>query len=331
MSVTGNELIFPRPGAPESGTEPIQAPSETSFTDTFGQLLPPAKFLKTAQGRAAYYELAPLTSQDKAESDVKSTPHYVVLIHGVQTPALGMFPLSSALRKSFPDATLVILELWGHGLSDAIPVPHTPSLFQGLLGQLLDSLDWPSAHLVGYSFGAVVSAGYTANHPERVQSLTLVAPAGFIKSSEFSPEEQRHLKHDSDEVAAKQWVFNFLEGGDLIVPSDWKQRVERGEVVAQAVKHWQMLEHPGHIPTVVGVLRDGGALDFHAEYLRTVKTGVPSLVVLGELDSLSSEKEVREHGFNNINVVPQAGHAVVRDNASEVEVFIRDFWTKFGR
>ncbi|KAH8174075.1 alpha/beta hydrolase family protein [Sarocladium implicatum] len=331
MSAAGEYTAFPRPGPPESSPDPIPAPSEAAFTQTFGQLLPPAKFINTAKGKAAYYEFPSSTSSSASGGDSAITPRRVVLVHGVQTPGLGMYPLSRALRESFPGATFVILDLWGHGLSDALAIPHTPQLFQSLLDQLLDTLEWPSAHLVGYSFGAVVSAGYTANHSRRVQSLTLVAPAGFIRSGAFSSEEQGHLKYDSDEVAARDWVIEFLEGGKLVVPQDWKQRVEQGHVVAEAVRDWQTREHPGHTPTVVAVLRDGGALDFHAEYRKTAQTGVPSLVVLGELDDLSSEKEVKEHGFGNVAIVPQAGHAVVRKQAPEVGAFICKFWAELDK
>lgn len=328
MSVATGKLVIPRPGASTPLQAPITGPSEDAFTETFGRLLPPAKFVTTAQGKAAYYKFPPSTASSDEGDD--STPRRVVLIHGVQTPALGMFPLSRVLRDSFPNATVVILELWGHGLSDALVTPHVPELFHDLLDQLLDKLHWSSAHLVGYSFGAVCAAGYTIFQPGRVQSLTLVAPAGFIDSSKFSPEEQEHLKQDCDEEAAAKWVFNFLEGGDLIVPADWKERVAKGEVVAEAIKDWEMREHPGHPATVVAVLRDGGAMDFHKEYLKTSSLDVPTFVVLGELDGLNNATEVKEHGFQHVAVVPAAGHAVVRDRAPEVGAFIRDFWVELS-
>lgn len=40
-------------------------------------------------------------------------------------------------------------------------------------------------------------------------------------------------------------------GGQLNIPADWKQRVEKGEVVAEAVREWQIREHPGHVASVV--------------------------------------------------------------------------------
>ncbi|KAJ4328465.1 hypothetical protein N0V84_001149 [Fusarium piperis] len=321
MSFNPDELVLPRPGeATGSPRPPISGPSEEAFTNTFGALLPPAKFLNTAIGKAAYYELLPSSTVDGS-----SPLRRVLLIHGVQTPALGMLPLARELQTSFPNAHLVLVDLWGHGLSDTPIVPHEPGLFHQLLDTLLDHLEWSSAHLVGYSFGGALTAGYVASRPTRVQSFTLVAPAGLLRFTDFSAEEQDYLR-GGDEAAARKWVVEWLEGGELIVPADWKKRVERGEVVAEAVREWQMREHPGHTASVVAIVRDGGVMDKHAEFAKAAGTGIPALAVLGELDSLCSEQQLNDHGFSHVAVVPQVGHGVVRERAREVGVEISQFW-----
>ncbi|KAF2180440.1 alpha/beta-hydrolase [Zopfia rhizophila CBS 207.26] len=326
MSFSPGEFILPRPGgAPRISQKPIPGPAEAAFTKAFGSLLPPAKFLNTANGKAAYYELLP--SLPGGNSD---TPSRVLFIHGVQTPALGMLPLARALQTSFPHAHLVLVDLWGHGLSDTPTVPHDAGLFHQLLDALLDRLDWPSAHLVGFSFGGAITAGYVALRPSRVQSFTLVAPVGLLRSSDFSAEQQGHLRGD-DEAAARKWILDFLEGGELVVPTDWKQRVEKGEVVAEAVREWQTREHPGHVASIIAIVRDGGVMDTHAEFLKAARTGIPSLAVLGELDDLCSERQLNQHGFANVAIILQVGHGVVRERVPEVAALVSDFWTKLGK
>ncbi|RSL91925.1 hypothetical protein CEP52_014112 [Fusarium oligoseptatum] len=313
MSFNPDELVLPRPGgAVGSPKSPISGPSEEAFTKTFGALLPPAKFLNTATGKAAYYELLP-----SSPSDDTNAPHRVLLIHGVQTPALGMLPLARELQTSFPSAHLVLVDLWGHGLSDTPIVPHEAGLFHQLLDDVLDHLEWPSAHLVGYSFGGSLTSGYVASRPSRVQSFTLVAPAGLLRFADFSAEEQDCLR-GGDEAAARKWVVEWLEGGELIVPADWEKRVEKGEIVAEAVREWQMREHSGHTASVVAIVRDGGVMDKHSEFTKAGGTSVPVLAILGELDSLCTEQQLNEHGISNVIVVPQVGHSVVRDKAREV-------------
>lgn len=195
---------------------------------------------------------------------------------------------------------------------------------------MLDALAWPSAHLVGYSFGAALTVGYVGTRPSRVQSYALVAPAGLIRAAGFTAEERRYLQRgeEVDEAAARDWVLRVLEGGELRVPGDWEERVARGEVVAEAVRGWQMREHPGHTASVVAVFRDGGVMDRDEEFVRAVGTGVPAVVVLGELDDLCTVEELRGLGFEDVNVVPQVGHGVVRERVPEVAGFIGDFWKK---
>ncbi|KAL3602188.1 hypothetical protein FPOAC2_06488 [Fusarium poae] len=321
MSSITNDLVLPRPGAEISPQEPIPGPSEESFIEAFGALLPPAKFLKTAHGKVAYYETLPAVSERPID--------HVLFVHGVQTPALGMLPLTRALQKSFPHAHLVLVDLWGHGLTDTPILPHEPSLFHQLIDDLLDHLQWSSVHLVGFSFGGATTVSYVVARPARVQSFTLVAPAGLLRFSEFTPEEQSYLR-GGDEQRARKWILEFLEGGDLVVPHDWKERVANGDVVAEAVRHWQMREHPGHLASVVAVFRDGGAMDSHLQFSKVSQLGIPNLAVLGELDDLVSVQQLEEHGFKNVFVVSGAGHGVVRDKVDEVAALIGDFWRRLG-
>jgi pimeloyl-ACP methyl ester carboxylesterase len=328
MSLAFGEFVLPRPGkAPKSSRPPIQGPTEAAFTEIFGALLPRAKYLNTVNGKAAYYELLPFSSPSPSKSS--QIPDRVLFVHGVQTPALGMLPLALALQESFPHADFVLVDLWGHGLSDTPVVPHDSSLFHQLLDALLDQLKWSSVHLVGYSFGGALTIGYVGSRSSRVQSFTLIAPAGLIRASNFTAEEHGHLRGD-DEDAARKWVLEQLEGGELVVPADWKERVGRGEVVAEAVKEWQMREHPGHAASVIAVFRDGGVMDNDAEFVKAARTGIPSCVVLGELDDLCSKQQLNELGFGNVAVVSQIGHGVVRERVPEVATLISDFWSKLN-
>ena len=320
-------IVLPRPGTAKSGDAPqsIQAPSEAAFIATFGNLLPRASYLRTPNGRAAYYELPP---SSPAPIDRKRPISRVLFVHGVRTPALGLQPLASALSSRFPYAQCVLVDLWGHGLTDTPFVAHEPALFHALLEALMLQLGWDDAHFVGYSFGGSTTATFTAAHPERVTSMVLVAPAGLIRAARYN-ELQRSYLHGGEglEDRARAWILELLEGGPLVVPSDWKERVKRGEVVAEAVRDWQMREHKGHIASVVGIYRDGGVQDRDAEFAEAAKK-VQSLCILGELDDVCSVQDLHDVGMRNVAVVPQVGHGVVRERAPEVAQLIEDFWDK---
>ncbi|KAL4899351.1 hypothetical protein BDW74DRAFT_189439 [Aspergillus multicolor] len=315
-------LVLPRPG--ETATrQPIPAPSEAAFVQTFGQVLPPASYLPTPNGNVAYYQLPP------REHDPDAPVHRVLFVHGVQTPAIGLQPLAKELSNRFPSAQCVLVDLWGHGLTDTPFAAHEPALFHGLIKHLMAHLGWRDAHFIGYSFGGSTTATFAAAHPDLVSSMVLVAPAGLMSEAQFSETERKYL-HGGDglEEAAKDWILEFLEGGKLIVLSDWKERVARGEVVAEAVRDWELKEHPGHLASVVAVFRDGGVLDRHAEFSRVAGSGNPCLGILGEMDDVCTAQDLHDVGMNDVAVIPEVGHGVVRERVPEVAQLIEEFWKR---
>ncbi|KAL7940792.1 Alpha/Beta hydrolase protein [Trichoderma barbatum] len=193
----------------------------------------------------------------------------------------------------------------------------------------MEHLGWGKAHLVGFSFGASATASFAASKPERVASMALVAPAGFVRQGQFENLHRSYLRGgEGIEEQAKEWILQLLEGGELIVPPDWKERVNRGEVVAEAVRDWQMKKHEGHVASVVAIFRDGGVLDNDDEFSKAAKTGINNICILGELDDIVNEQDLLGVGMQNFMVVPQSGHAVVREKVPEVAKLIEDFWNK---
>ncbi|ROW04862.1 hypothetical protein VMCG_04889 [Cytospora schulzeri] len=328
-----SQLVIPRPGTTtneDALPSPIRAPPEADMTKELGCLLPKASYLSTKHGQAAYYVYPP-TEPLPADQP----PLRVLMVHGVQTSALGLQPLATALRARFPAAHIALVDLWGHGLSDTPLAPHVASLFHGLLDAVLTALAWQQEpiRLVGFSFGGSLAAGYAALHPERVDSVALIAPAGLMSFSIFPEAVQNRYgltgaADDVDEEGTLDFVIEFLEGGKLSVPVDWRDRVDRGEVVAEAVRDWEMREHPGHAGSVVAIFRDGGVFDNHAAFRALVQTlgADKCLGVLGELDEVCSKQYLLDVGFSNIIVILQVGHAVVRERAAQVATSIENFW-----
>ncbi|KAH0365080.1 alpha/beta-hydrolase, partial [Aureobasidium melanogenum] len=341
MSTTGtNDITIPRPGTEiPSPISSIPGPSEESFTSTFGNLLPAAQFLSTEYGNIAYYTYAPKATSTPTSSTVsevadapKVAGQKVLFLHGVQTPALGLQPLAKSLHAKFPAAEFVHVDLWGHGLSSTPLLAHTPSLFHWLIDALLEHLGWESCHLLGYSFGGATTISYltstsglsssTSSVKTKIQSISLVAPAGLWKS----PDLDKEKLYSTDFGVAKVHVLDLLEGGPLVIPNDWESRIARGEIVAEKVREWQMEHHAGHTASVVAIVRDGGVFGLEEEYTKAAKMGVPILAVLGERDDVVFEEDLRETGVEKVVVVKGAGHAVVRQNVDQVADHIQEFW-----
>lgn len=320
MSTT-DLITIPRPGTKvSSSVDSIPGPSEESFTATFGKLLPTAEYLSTSYGKIAYYTYTPTTT-----SPSSSPVQRVLFLHGVQTPALGLQPLAKTLHTRVPGAEYVLVDLWGHGLSCTPVTPHTPSLFHHLIDSLLTHLHWETCHLLGYSFGGSTAISYVSSsdtRAERIKSVSLIAPAGLWKC----PDLDEDKLFNSDLEMARSHVLELLEGGPLVVPSDWRTRISNGEVVAEKIREWQMESHKGHVASVVAIVRDGGVFGQQDAFESAVKTQIPVLAVLGETDDVVFEKDLRDVGVQNVVVIKDVGHGVVRQKVPEVAKYIEYFW-----
>ncbi|OBU00334.1 hypothetical protein VE01_01369 [Pseudogymnoascus verrucosus] len=330
MSFSNLAVTIPRPGIDtdpstqrSSSHASIPAPAEAAFITQFGAHLPSAQYFISDNASTAIYELPPPTV-----SLLHAPIERVLIVHGAGTPALGMLPLAKALQASSPNLHIVLYDHFGHGLSSTPLVPHVPALFHDQIIQLLRHLKWPSAHLLGFSFGGSTITSFTALYPDLVQSLVVVAPAGLLRSATLTEEGASYLKGGAgvDEGVATDWIVDFVSGGPLIVSPDWKANFARGEISGEPIQVWEREYHKGHIPSLVAIVRDGGVFDMHQHFKKVSQSSVRRLAVVGELDDFCTEQDLRTVGFKDVVVVPRAGHGLVRQRVSEVARPIIEFW-----
>lgn len=96
----------------------------------------------------------------------------VVLLHGGGLDHSSWDPQVGSLSRAF---RVIRYDARGHGRSSA---PMGPFSTVEDLRRLLDHLGVRRAHLVGLSMGAGAAYGFAAQHPERVETLTLVSVSG---------------------------------------------------------------------------------------------------------------------------------------------------------
>jgi len=98
----------------------------------------------------------------------------LVMIHGFASDALSWTPLEGPLGRR----PLIRIDLPGHGKSPARPVDGFEALLDEV-GTAFDALSTEPVHLLGHSLGGAVCLALADSRPERVASLTLIAPAGL--------------------------------------------------------------------------------------------------------------------------------------------------------
>lgn len=99
----------------------------------------------------------------------------VLFVHGNVSSSLFWQPTMLALPAEFRP---IAMDLRGFGDTDPEPVDATRGLrdYADDVGALLAALDVDRVHLVGWSMGGGVVLQYLLDDPERVASVTLVAP-----------------------------------------------------------------------------------------------------------------------------------------------------------
>lgn len=213
----------------------------------------------------------------------------VILVHGGVEPDV-TWELQAPLAERW-----TLIAPWRRGFSPSPPAERQDYLIDARdLGAML--IDARSAHLVGFSYGAVGATLAAASEPLRVRSLTLVEPAlfGLARGNPKVRELERLARHAlSDERPPGDRAREaFFAVAGLGGPARLEER-RRVERIARG------LRFPGDAEPDVDPIRSAG---------------IPCLVVSGShaagIEAVCDEVAARLDAAREL--VPGAGHAVPR-------------------
>ena len=109
----------------------------------------------------------------------------VVLVHGFSVPYFIYGPTFKFLTAS--GFRVLRYDLFGRGFSDRPNRNYNIDFFVNQLTELLDALRFTQpVNLIGLSMGGPIVSTFTIRHPERVNKLMLIDPAG-VKSTALTP------------------------------------------------------------------------------------------------------------------------------------------------
>ncbi|NWH03777.1 alpha/beta fold hydrolase [Desulfobacter latus] len=128
----------------------------------------------------------------------------LVLIHGFGERKESFYLISRFLKK---ELNLVIPDLPGFGKSGMDPdLVYNLDNYVNWLGRFIEQIGLDSFHLAGCSMGGAIAAKFAARFPSKVNSLSLVGPAGF-----YLPGKQSIY----DEALAGSNIFYISSPGDF--------------------------------------------------------------------------------------------------------------------
>ncbi len=173
----------------------------------------------------------------------------VILIHGFTVNLEHEWVETGVLPKLAEHHRVIAIDVRGHGKSDK---PHDPSAYGPEMGmdviRLMNSLEIPRAHIMGYSMGSMITAKLLSDHPEHFLTATVGGGAGFRT---LTPE------------------FAKLRAG-------WEAQLERGEMT----EGWAALHNDPL--ALLAVVKSMPSLQWDEAKMRRVQ--VPVLAVVGSND-----------------------------------------------
>ncbi|MBL4585176.1 MAG: alpha/beta hydrolase [Pseudomonadales bacterium] len=216
------------------------------------------------------------------ESEIGSTRYQIFGEHNTATVVLvhsfnGYIETWNANIDALVNAgyRVVAYDLFGRGLSDRPWTEYNLELFRDQLDSLIKHIGAKDVHIIGSSFGCVIATDYALHHPENVQSLSLIGPAGWPAS------EGRNAALDTPVLG--ELIFHYF-GKQLIRPTVEGYFIDQ-EKYSSAVEQWdRFASYPGFTRAALSILRHSPVMDYSDGWRQLGKLNKPVVFIWGKQD-----------------------------------------------
>jgi pimeloyl-ACP methyl ester carboxylesterase len=250
--------------------------------------------------------------------DGPDTGRVVMLSHGFSVPYYIWDSTAAALAGA--GYRVIRYDTYGRGWSDRPDVPYNDQLFEGQIGELLDSLHITGkVDFGGVSFGGYTMGVYTGRHPERVRSLMLVDPVAGKSPSSIHPIDYPIV---GAFLFQTQAVPKMDEGqaSDFIDPARFPDWAERYRV---------QMQYRGFGRALRSTQVERRGLDTDTLYRRVAAGGFPVLLIWGVKDeTVPFERNAlvrKAIPAAQFHAIEGAGHLPILEQAARTDSIILAF------
>ena len=241
----------------------------------------------------------------------------VVFVHGANTSGASWASLAAGLSGF----RCILLDRPGTGLSEPVPRPvdaaSLPAFADALLVDVLDTLELPSAHLVGTSFGGYVALRAAATSPDRIDRMVLFSWSAGLPVDHL-PAFMRLMAAPVMGRLAAAMPANERSVGMIFRGLGHGQSLADGRITAEDVDAYLALLR--HTDTMRNELAMGRALISARGNLRVrlpdavlASIRSPTLLLWGENDPFGGADTARALAAHlpdaTLELLPGAGHA----------------------
>lgn len=240
---------------------PIARNPEHLPLDAQARKLAPGQFVRLSHGMVHYRVAGPEDGRP------------VILVHGFSIPDY----VFDNTRRDLAQAGFraISFDLYGRGWSDRPEVRHDRDLYAQQVLDLMDALHIQKADVLGLSMGGAVAGRFVARHPDRVRSLTLVAPLTHSFTS-----------RPINMPGVGEWIWNsFLlpNMGDTAKQTEDFVHPERFGAFASAFR--TQMQYDGFGRSILSTVRNLVGEESVPDFETVGKGPVPALLVWGDRDA----------------------------------------------
>ena len=251
----------------------------------------------------------------------------IIFVHGLGSYLPAWQKNVEGLRDRY---RCIALDLPGYGKSSKGNYPIGMAYYADVIRRFMEALQIEQAVLAGHSMGGQIAITLALQHPEKVTSLVLVAPAGFER---FSAGEAKWFRDvvtaDAVRLTPVQQIRANLAANFHNLPADAEFMVTDRIALRSAADFNFYCE--AIVQSVNGMLDEPVY-----EYLPEISQ--PALIIFGENDNLipnpylhgGRSREIARIGQeripdNRVELIPNCGHFAQFEKPAEVNGAIKSF------
>jgi pimeloyl-ACP methyl ester carboxylesterase len=243
----------------------------------------------------------------------------LVLIHGLGSAGTAWRLIKSELAKDFD---VIVFDLPGHGRTPfRRELPMGPKALGELIIKNLDELKIDRFDLVGNSLGGWICLEMASAHPERVNSVTALAPAGLWQHP-FTKVNKRTLINRTMAVLSVPFL-------PILIRREWAKRIG----FRMTSPRWQLLPDQVCLDAGRAMGRSRGYLPaweatLNHRFESQIDPKIPVTIVFGDSDNTlpapSSQARELAPAHARWIVMPETGHAPMWDEPALVVDLIKE-------
>jgi pimeloyl-ACP methyl ester carboxylesterase len=239
----------------------------------------------------------------------------VLLVMGLAYPAASWFRQVPVLAERHQ---VITIDNRGAGdTGDVVGAPYTVETMTGDCLAVLDAAGVERAHVVGMSMGGLMAQELALSHPDRVQSLVLMATHPGAADGVWPEEVMTFM--------AARVGMSPEEAREFSIPFNYAETTSRDLVE----EDWAVRE--GGTATPAGYIAQGGTAAW-AGLSRLPRVTAPTLVLCGAQDRLcvpaNSEKIAAAIPGAELRLVEGANHVLTTDQADLVNRLLLEWFAR---